>query len=251
MLKAEAEYDRQLTTGKASWEVAKLDGDEFTPGVFFVGAQLAARDCGPQWKEGSYVKAQVVRSAVRANPYGESAPGWKLFPTRLPDQLDREILAGRAVALGTGALAKNDPVRAEQARHPDLPRWQQVISGTAEIIVPANTEEFLLWDLDDYYCAYPLCEVSGGAGAKLAWSWAESLYLPKSDAKGRRGEFIGKTWFKALQKRSIPYAIRVRNNQFATLADGKRIKISALASALKNQKPRTWPNINLDGVRCR
>ena len=203
VLKAEAEYDRQLTTGKASWEVAKLDGDEFTPGVFFVGAQLAARDCGPQWKEGSYVKAQVVRSAVRANPYGESAPGWKLFPTRLPDQLDREILAGRAVALGTGALAKNDPVRAEQARHPDLPRWHQVISGTAEIIVPANTEEFLLWDLDDYYCAYPLCEVSGGAGAKLAWSWAESLYLPKSDAKGRRGEFIGKT-FRGMTDTFLP-----------------------------------------------
>jgi len=63
-------------------------------------------------------------------------------------------------------------------------------------------------------------------------------------------EFIGKTWFKALQKSNIPYAIRVRNNQFATLADGKRIKISALASALKNQKPRTWPNIDLDGVPC-
>jgi hypothetical protein len=63
-------------------------------------------------------------------------------------------------------------------------------------------------------------------------------------------EFIGKTWFKALQKRRIPYAIRVRNNQFVTLADGKRIKISALAKDLKNQKPRTWPNINLDGVPC-
>jgi hypothetical protein len=63
-------------------------------------------------------------------------------------------------------------------------------------------------------------------------------------------EFIGKTWFKALQKRSIPYAIRVRNNQFATLADGKRIKISALASALKNQKPRTWQSVDLDGVPC-
>lgn len=63
-------------------------------------------------------------------------------------------------------------------------------------------------------------------------------------------EFIGKTWFKALQKRGIPYAIRVRNNQFATLADGNRIKISALASALKNQKPRTWFDIALDGVPC-
>jgi hypothetical protein len=63
-------------------------------------------------------------------------------------------------------------------------------------------------------------------------------------------EFIGKTWFKALQKRRIPYAIRVRNNQFVTLTDGRRIQISALAKDLKNQKPRTWQNINLDGVPC-
>lgn len=63
-------------------------------------------------------------------------------------------------------------------------------------------------------------------------------------------EFIGKAWFKALQKRHIPYAIRVRNNQFATLADGKRIKISALAEGQKNQKPRTWQDTNLDGVPC-
>lgn len=63
-------------------------------------------------------------------------------------------------------------------------------------------------------------------------------------------EFIGKTWFKTLQKKQIPYVIRVRNNQFATRADGKRIKISALADELKNQKPRTWPDITLDGVPC-
>ena len=52
----------------------------------------------------------------------------------------------------------------------------------------------MLWDLDNYYCAYPLCEVSGGAGARLTWGWAESLYLPKSEAKGLRGEFIGKSF---------------------------------------------------------
>ena len=64
-------------------------------------------------------------------------------------------------------------------------------------------------------------------------------------------EFIGGTWFKALHKRRIPYAIRVRNNQFATLADGRRIKISGLAEDLTNQKPRTWQNLDLDGVPCR
>jgi hypothetical protein len=194
ILKAEGEYDRQLTTGKTAWEVAKLEGYEFTPGIFFVGAQLTARECGPQWKEGDYVKAQVVRSPLRSNPYGESAAGWKLFPTTLPDQLDRELTAGRAVALGSGSLAKDGVVQAEQAQHPDLPKWQALIAGQQQVEIPANTEQFVLWDLDNYYCAYPVCEVSGGAGATLAWSWAESLYLPKSNAKGQRGEFIGKNF---------------------------------------------------------
>lgn len=63
-------------------------------------------------------------------------------------------------------------------------------------------------------------------------------------------EFIGKSWFKALQERRIPYAIRVRNNQFATLSDGKRVKISELAKTLTNQKPRTWEKVGLDGVPC-
>jgi hypothetical protein len=62
VLKAEGDCDKQLTTGNAAWEVAKLEGYEFTPGVFFVGAQLTAHDCGPQWKEGDYVEATTVRS---------------------------------------------------------------------------------------------------------------------------------------------------------------------------------------------
>jgi hypothetical protein len=80
------------------------------------------------------------------------------------------------------------------AQNSDLPRWQALIDGHDQVVVPANTEEFLLWDLGNYYCAYPECEVSGGAGARLNWGWAESLYLPKSAAKGQRDEFIGKTF---------------------------------------------------------
>jgi hypothetical protein len=63
-------------------------------------------------------------------------------------------------------------------------------------------------------------------------------------------EFIGKTWFRALQKRRIPYAIRVRNNQFITLAGGQRIKIAALAKNPINQKSRHWQDVDLDGVPC-
>jgi alpha-L-rhamnosidase len=193
VLKAEGSYDQQLTTGKAAWEVARLDGYEFTPGTFFVGAQLTAHDCGPQWKEGEYVKPVIIRAPVKGTPYGENTSGWKLFPTRLPDQVDLELTTGRAVALGNGSLGR-ETVRAEHAQHPDLPKWQTLVEGKEQIVVPANTEQFLLWDLDNYYCAYPLCEVSGGAGARMTWGWAESLYLPRSEAKGKRGEFIGKTF---------------------------------------------------------
>ncbi len=194
VLKAEGDYDGQLTTGKATWEVAKLDGFDFA-NTSFVGASLIAHGCGPQWKEGHYVQAVSIRGPLNPNNmYGESAAGWKLFPTTLPDQLDREVNTGRAVALGQGRLTKDKTVLAQQTQNPDLPQWQAVIDGRGEIIVPANSEQFLLWDLTNYYCAYPMAEVSGGTGAKMTWGWAESLYLPNSDGKGQRDEFIGKTF---------------------------------------------------------
>ncbi len=203
VLRAEGRYDDRLTTGKARWEVAKLEGYEFTPGIFFVGAQLTARGCGAQWKEGEYAKAVTVRRALRPTPYGESAAGWKLFPTRLPDQVERELTPGRVMAADRSLLGPNVPVLAEQAKSPDLPQWQELLQGSAPVVVPANSERFMLWDLENYYCAYPVCEVSGGAGGKLTWTWAESLYLPGSDAKGNRGEFIGKT-FRGMTDTFLP-----------------------------------------------
>ena len=63
-------------------------------------------------------------------------------------------------------------------------------------------------------------------------------------------EFIGKGWFAALQDRGVPYAIRIRNNQFMTMTDNSRIKVSTLARRLTRQKVRAWPGVELDGVRC-
>jgi hypothetical protein len=204
ILKAEDNYDSKLTTGNAAWEVAKLAGYEFGPTFIGVGAEFIAHDCGPQWQEGDYVKAQVIQKPVSPdNFWGDSVVSWKLFPTILPDQLDREITPGHAVALGNSALGKDDVVKADQAQHPELPKWQTLIAGKDQVVIPANTEQFLLWDLGNYYCAYPLCEVSGGTGAKLDWGWAETLYLPKSDAKGQRDEFIGKT-FRGMTDTFLP-----------------------------------------------
>lgn len=203
ILKAEGEYDNHLTTGKGAWEVANLEGYEFAPGIFFAGAQITARECGPQWKEGEYTKPVVVRPALRPQPYGESSAGWKLFPTRLPDQVDREVITGRAAAAGQGIIGRDTPIGAEHARDPELERWQALLKGGESVVIPANSERFVLWDLENYFCGYPLCQVSGGAGAKITWGWAEALYLPKSEAKGHRGEFAGKT-FRGMTDTFLP-----------------------------------------------
>jgi alpha-L-rhamnosidase len=247
ILKAEGDYDPRLTTGKAAWEVAKLEGYEFGPSFIGVGAELTAHDCGPQWKEGDYVKAHVIRAPVPNNNFwGDSVVSWKLFPTILPDQLDREITTGHAVALGNGALGKDQVVKAEQAQHPDLPKWQALIDGSAQVVVPANTEQFLLWDLGNYYCAYPLCEVSGGAGAKLTWSWAESLYLPKSKAKGQRDEFVGKT-FHGMTDTFLPGG--AAHQKFSTL--WWRAGRWCLLAVKTGSEPLTIHHLALDESRYR
>ena len=245
ILKAEDDYDLQVTTGKAAWEVAKLEGYEFGPSFIGVGSELTAHDCGPQWKEGNYVKAQVIQVPVpNNNSWGDCVVSWKLFPTILPDQLDREITPGHAVALGDGALGKDEVVKADQAQHPDLPKWQTLLANKDQVVVPANTEQFLLWDLGNYYCAYPLGEVSGGVGAKLTWSWAETLYLPNSDAKGQRDEFVGKT-FRGMTDTFLPGG--AAHQKFSTL--WWRAGRYCLLSIKTGSEPLTIHRLALDESR--
>lgn len=200
VLKAEGDYDKALTTGSAPWEVARLEGYAFSApadgGVFGTGAQFDFQGCGPQWKEGDFAKAVVVRPALNPkNVWGESAPGWKMFPSTLPERLDRTVQAGRAVAAGEAIPKQEAPIPAEAAQHADVARWQVVIAGGGDITIPAKSERWLLWDLDDYWCAHPRCDVSGGAGGSIAWGWAESLHQPKKPgAKGDRSAFAGKAF---------------------------------------------------------
>ena len=206
IFKAEGAYDARLTTGKAAWEVQKLEGLSFTTpgdGIFGVGGQMTVRGCGPQWKTGPSAKAMVVRGPLRASTFGEAQPGWALYPTILPDQIDREVLAGRAVALGRGVPGRNDPISAEHAKDAGLPRWQALVDGKGEVTIPPQTELFLLWDLGDYYCAQPYCEISGADGARITWAWAEALYQPRTNVKGNRDEFVGKT-FHGLSDTFLP-----------------------------------------------
>ena len=164
ILKAYGAYDRQLTTGKAAWQVATLSGTRMThkgkSGAFGVGSQCEVRGTGLLDEtpgEGAWRDAVVVRGPVDTWA-GLVVQGWKLFPSPLKDMM-REAKTPGSVKRGFDVLAPG-------------------------AVVPANTKAVAWWDLGDYYCAYPRLETSGGKGAKVRWDWAECLTGPD----GRKGD---------------------------------------------------------------
>ncbi len=201
VLKAEGAYDDALTTGKAQWQVARAGGWKTLPvncpGVFGVGACF-------EWSGGMdaaepEVPAKTVREPLTNNPWGcYMLPGWKLFPSTLPERLDRVLKPGRALAAGEGCPDSAFVFPPESATASRRPDWDAALRGRTPIVIPPHTREFVLVDLDDYYTGYSLLEVAGGRGATVSWGWAESLFLdppPQPWRKGNRNEFVGKHFF--------------------------------------------------------
>ena len=194
ILKAEAPYDEALTTGKSEWEVAELPGAKLTPpnvGPFATGAQYDMAGCGIAWQTGTFTKAIVIRDAVSGPSYGLSVPGWHLYPSVLPDQLESHVRPGRIVAVADTA----DPKLVFTAQHAEAPArgdWQALITDGKPLTLLPNAHVTALWDLGDYYCAFPQLTTEGGNGSRIVWSWAEAL-VDAQEHKGNRNVFVGKT----------------------------------------------------------
>lgn len=153
VLKAEDGYDRQLTTGVAKWEVGVLagtvpnglgaKGEAFGAGCQFLVSGTSVLDEVPS----VFVPATVLRpkGAARFSVGGILEKGWHVRPSLLPEQVHRTIRPG------------------------DTP-------GGFE--VPANSRVERIFDLGNFYCAYPQLSVCGGRGAKITWGWTEALRDP-------------------------------------------------------------------------
>lgn len=178
LLKAEGTYDAKLTTGKGDWRVAPLVNtmmtDRGTSDAFGVGNQCRVKGTGCVREEpvaDAWQRATVVKAGVDGTHWWERQPGWMLFPADRPDQLYEVKTPGRVVNAD--------------------------INLAEPFVVSANTERDLIWDLGNYYCAYPELETSGGKGASVVWSWTESLRDEKGE-KGNRDQWEGKRFSQAL-----------------------------------------------------
>lgn len=179
-----------LNTGSAAWRVARLRGVSTgrapVKGFFVVGPNYiidgSAYFAAPDW-----VDPIVVHAAGHEIAGGRIMPGWKLHPTRLPEQVRRPV--GGGVIRYVGDIAEDAPFP-EDAPASD-PAWQGFIAGQGELTVPAHTRTVVLWDLQQYHTAYPEVTTRAGEGAGIKVEWAESCFVATQRVQGRDARHKG------------------------------------------------------------
>ncbi len=214
VLKAEGPYDAALTTGKAKWTAAEVktirygrvtDPDTMT-GAETISTGTGFLDAVPP--EDAWRDVSVVKSPVKTQEYGFHPDGWALFPTERPDQVSVRRTDG-AIRAAQSAFDEKELLFAEtDVADPRVGAIQRLLKEERPFVVPARAKLRFLWDLDDYCCAYPELETSGGKGAQIRWSWAESLYATNFTGhiylnKGNRDVFVGKRVFRSMDDRFL------------------------------------------------
>lgn len=179
ILKAEGAFDELLTTGKAEWQVGELagtagDGKLDKAGAWGVGTPFTVTGTGlldelPQaWTNAVSVRGALPRSEWTVYGYGLRTKGWLLYPSALPDQMEARRIPG---SIKTG----------------------EIELGKSFTVAPKTKKE-ILWDLEDYYCAYPLLATKGGKDAKITWGWSESMRTEKGRKAHNRADWQGLTF---------------------------------------------------------
>ena len=204
ILKAEGNYDAKLTTGKAEWTVSELANTMFTgkgeSKAWGVGGECLIAGTSFYEEQGVPRTVVVVREPVGltdidlANPTdgdnGIRKPGWCLFPTVMPDQMHVRRTPGAFRAVSSD-MAGKVPFSKADAADARVAALNGLLAKGVPVTVPPRTSFRAIWDLENYYCAYPELVTSGGKGAEIRLRWTESLW-DETGHKGDRAAFLGK-----------------------------------------------------------
>lgn len=178
-----------FSTGEAAWEVRLLDGlgyeKPFDHDFFSIG-----------WNS-VHDAARITHAELHA-PW---AAAWSLHPGSTAGRRNRYPNI-HLLAPATLPVAAREPFAGGRIRHlsphvevplldadhlaEEVPAWQSWWLGGETLRLPPRQQRRLLVDLEDYVCAWPWLELSGGRGAHVQLRWAESLY--ETGAPGRKGD---------------------------------------------------------------
>jgi len=207
LLEAEGPLGEIVSTRSAAWETKPVGGVTFSlpkfssinPAWFVQPIQITDGGIYPwgiEKGEGDGWESIIVRHEDRLAPFGLQAVH-VLYPSTLPAQLAVQRFAGRVrhVSEGTWGDVEKVPVVPGASLKTEEINWQDLIDGVAPLVIPPHTCRQVILDLDDYVCAYPQIELSGGKGSQLTIGWAEALYIDHaSHSKRQRDEVEGRTF---------------------------------------------------------
>ena len=201
-----------LSTGVAEWESRRFTGVEFEPpqarDTFCVtGGRTvidgAAFPWGIQNGEGEgWKKARKLLSASLRAQGNEVPYQWWLSPSTLPPMFEACLEPGRARWVGAAwdeqtALGAANCLRGEMEADAgaDASACAKYAWGRSPVVVAAWTQRHVLFDLENYACAWAAVKCSGGAGATIRVAWAESLFdelsgFDKNDRSAVEGKFF-------------------------------------------------------------
>lgn len=165
-----------LNTGSAPWKVRKQQGITTAPPriqAYHVVGPAYTFQGHAYFSDQPALPPRLVAPAGGNSHTGCIEPGWKLFPSRLPEQIRREITETGQIR-AVNKISATSPFH-ETASAENAP-WQALIEGNASLTIPAADRVVVLWDLENYHCAYPEITLSKGRDARVTLEWAESCF---------------------------------------------------------------------------
>jgi len=207
LLEAEGKFSEIISTRSATWEAKPVNGVTFGMPTFsrletawFVEPiQTTDRENCPwgiEMGEGDNWHPTVVRREDIASPYGLQALH-VLHPASLPSQLYSQRDNGRVryIANGTWNDVEVIEVVSGISLQTEEAIWQKLLDEDKPLQIPSHTRRQVIIDVEDYVCAYPQIQLSGGKGSRLMIGWSEALYEDVAgQIKGQRDQVEGRAF---------------------------------------------------------
>ncbi len=175
---AHGEWDALISTGKAPWQASIIPGiqphDRAERLGFYHAIGCSFRMNGDQLQP-EHAKPAAVIHTPWDDRSGQASGRWRLEPSCLPEQQRRAFHGGRIRVVAQGRADRFD----RECDAQESQTWAPLTTGKP-VTIPSHSHLTLLWDLEDYLCAYPQIILQNGAGSTVEIAWAERLQLDES-----------------------------------------------------------------------
>jgi len=216
LLEAEGTYSELLSTKSASWECKPVNGISFSlpesvgNGPYFVQPIQTTDGTSYPWGielgDGDDWEPTTTRHEDVAFPFGIYATHI-LKPALLPEQMLSHHRGGRVRYVSDTSWDNPQflPVVPNTNLPAEVTAWQGLLDEATAFVIPPNTKRQIIIDLEQYFCAYPILQVSGGNASSITVGWAEALHLDSTGTdKGQRDEVEGRTFIALCRDVFLP-----------------------------------------------